>query len=73
MDEKKLEETGKKLEKIGCFLTLVLTVPIVLTIFFGIPGLAIGIIIALITVIGALSKKQKPSEKTKNGNTNKQK
>jgi len=59
MDEKKLEETGKKLQNIGCILTLMFTVPIVLTIFLGIPGLIIGIIIAIICIAGILSKKEK--------------
>jgi len=59
MDEKKLEETGKKLQNIGCLLTLMFTVPIVLTIFLGIPGLIVGIIIAIIGIAGILSKKEK--------------
>jgi len=60
MNEKKIEETGKKLQKIGCLLTLAVTVPIVLTAFLGIPGLVIGIFIALIAVVSMLRKKEKP-------------
>lgn len=59
MDEKKLEETGKKIQKIGCLLTLAVTVPIVLTALFGVPGLIIGVFIALIAIVGMLSKKGK--------------
>jgi hypothetical protein len=58
MGEKKLEEVGEKLQKIGCLLTLMFTVPIVLTLFFGIPGLIIGIIIAIIGIAGVLGKKK---------------
>jgi len=59
MIEKKIDETGKKLQNIGCFLTLILTVPIVLTFILGVPGLIIGSIIALIAILGALAKKEK--------------
>ena len=62
MDEKKLEETGKKLQKIGCLLTVAITVPIVLTVLLGVPGLIIGIIIAVVAVASMLGKKEKPKK-----------
>jgi len=62
MDEKKLEETGKKLQKVGCLLTIAVTVPIVLTVLLGVPGLIIGIFIAVVAVVSMLSKKGKPKK-----------
>jgi tetratricopeptide (TPR) repeat protein len=63
MDEKKFKKKGKKIERIGIFLILVLTIPIVLTLIFSILGLIIGIIIAAVTFIGMLNKKEKGREK----------
>ena len=59
MDDKKIEEVSKKIGNIGCLLTLIFTVPIVLTVFLGPVGLVLGIIIAVIGVIVILSKKGK--------------
>jgi len=64
MDDENLKQVGKKIEQLGCILTLIFTVPIVLLLFLGAPGLIIGIIIAIIGVAGVLSKKKKNAEKT---------
>jgi len=58
MDDKKLKQTGEKMQQIGCILTLLFTVPIILLIFLGVPGLIVGILIAIIGIIGILSKKK---------------
>jgi len=63
MNEKKVAETGKKLQKIGCALTLMFTIPIILTIFLGIPGLILGIILAVVGIVSLLSKKKKSEDK----------
>jgi len=59
MNEDKIKQVGTKMQKLGCFLTLVLTIPIVLTLFLGVPGLIIGGIIAIIAIISFLSQKKK--------------
>lgn len=46
------DKVGKNMSALGIKLTLMFTVPILLTIFFGIPGLIIGIVIAL-AVLGS--------------------
>lgn len=48
----KLDKAGKSMSKLGGKLTLMFTVPILLTLFFGVPGLIIGIVIAL-AVLGS--------------------
>lgn len=45
-----MDKVGKGMEKVGKKLTLAITIPIVLTIFFGFYGLIAGIIIALFTL-----------------------
>ncbi len=52
----KLDNIGKKMQKAGCALTFVFTIPILLAIFFGIPGLIIGIVIAMIAVPAVLKQ-----------------
>ncbi len=42
---KKLEEIGKNMQRIGCLLTGLVTIPIIGLIFFGIKGLIVGIVI----------------------------
>jgi len=59
IEDDKLYKTGKKLENIGCVLTLVVTVPILATMFFGVIGLVMGIVFAVIVIIALLSKKAK--------------
>jgi len=59
MDDKKIEQASKKMGHIGCLLTLIFTVPIVLTVFLGPIGLILGIVIAVLGVVGILSRKGK--------------
>lgn len=49
-----MKKTGKKMEKLGCLLTLVITIPIILTVIMGPWGTAIGVIIAILAVVGAV-------------------
>lgn len=42
----KAEKIGNKISRIGWKLTFALTIPIILTLFIGVPGLIIGIIVA---------------------------
>ncbi len=44
----KLREAGEKMQAIGCLLTLLITVPVILTIFLGPLGLGISVAIILI-------------------------
>lgn len=46
----KFDKVGKNMSKLGGKLTLMFTVPILLTIFFGVPGLIIGIVIAIVAL-----------------------
>jgi len=54
---KKMETTGKKIQGLGCLLTMLFTIPIVLTIFLGSFGLVIGIFVAIIGLVGYFKKK----------------
>ncbi len=53
---KKVEEAGQKMQAWGCLLTVLITVPIILTIFFGPAGLGIGALIAILFLIGKKKK-----------------
>ncbi len=52
----KMKKTGEKMQAMGCLLTLVLTIPIVLLLFFGPVGLGVGVLIA---VVGLAIRKRK--------------
>lgn len=53
---KKVEEAGQKMQAWGCLLTVLITIPIILTIFFGPVGLGIGVFIAIIFLAGRKKK-----------------
>lgn len=53
---KKAEEFGQKAQAMGCLLTILLTIPIVLTIFLGPLGLGIGVVIAILFLISRKKK-----------------
>jgi len=53
----KIDNLSKNFKKIGCLFTLLITIPIILTIFLGIPGLIIGVILAIIGIGSILKKK----------------
>jgi hypothetical protein len=44
----KLKNAGEKMQSVGCLLTILITVPIALTLFLGPLGLGISIIIIVI-------------------------
>ncbi|NEZ47926.1 spore germination protein [Clostridium niameyense] len=46
----KCDKLGKDMNNIGKKLTLMFTLPFLLLIFFGIPGLIIGVVIALVVL-----------------------
>lgn len=48
---KDIKVSEKKISKMGKFLTLGISVPILLALFLGIPGLIIGVIISIITIV----------------------
>lgn len=49
--EDKFKKAGNKMQAIGCLLTIVLTIPIILTFIFGPTGLVIGLVIGLIAFL----------------------
>lgn len=51
------ERTGSKLQKMGCALTLLITLPIAGVIFFGPLGLVIGIVIGALGLMGIFAGK----------------
>ena len=57
MEKNKMQQTGEKMQKVGCAMTLLFTIPIILTIFLGIPGLIIGGIVAIAGVVGIFKQK----------------
>lgn len=52
------KKTGEKMQTLGCLLTLVVTIPLLLTVFLGPVGLIIGAVIAILVVIGHLVNKK---------------
>lgn len=60
---KKVQQVGKNFQGLGCLLTLFITIPLVLTIFFGPLGSVAGILIVIL--IGMVYKKLKEKEKIK--------
>ncbi|KOA76594.1 hypothetical protein ADU78_05780 [Clostridium botulinum] len=44
------DKAGKNMSKLGGKLTIMFTVPILLAIFFGVPGFIIGIVIAIVAL-----------------------
>jgi len=43
--QEKTKELGEKIQSLGCLLTVLFTIPLILTIFLGIPGSIIGFIL----------------------------
>lgn len=54
----KLEGCGKKMQKFGCLLTGLITLPFLGLLFLGIPGLIIGLLIGVVVAAGAMAKKE---------------
>ncbi|MDQ0254941.1 putative membrane protein [Evansella vedderi] len=52
----KANDAGKKISGIGWKLTLMLTIPLILTVFFGVVGMVIGAIIFLLTLFSLFKK-----------------
>ena len=56
-----LSEGGERMQRLGCALTLAVTLPVIGLVFFGTPGLIVGLIIGLLFGVGligeALSRK----------------
>lgn len=48
----KMQNAGKKMQKLGCLLTIVITVPLVLTVFLGPIGLGISVVLIVLYFIG---------------------
>ncbi len=53
----KMQEIGKKTQRLGGILTVLITIPIALTIFFGPAGAVIGGVIFIAGLVGVLKKK----------------
>ena len=51
-----LEQAGKRMQTLGCGLTLLLTVPILGLAFFGMLGLIIGGLIGLLLGVGLVAQ-----------------
>ncbi|MFO8059481.1 MAG: hypothetical protein R6U70_02320 [Bacillota bacterium] len=58
----RLQKTSRKMQQLGCLLTALITVPVLGTLFLGIPGLIMGIIIAGIVLIAQSKKKHDAGE-----------
>lgn len=54
---RKMEELGNNMQSLGCLLTVLLTIPIVLTIILGPLGLGISIVVIILFLMGRGSKK----------------
>lgn len=57
-----MEELGQRMQRLGCALTLLLTLPILGLLFFGILGLVVGGAIGLLFGVGMLASPAKPKE-----------
>lgn len=51
-----MSEGGERMQKLGCGLTLALTVPILGLVFFGLLGLIVGAMIGLLFGIGLIGQ-----------------
>jgi hypothetical protein len=54
----KTQEIGNKIQRVGKTLTWMLTVPILLTVFFGTVGMVIGGVIFVLVVVGLFAPKK---------------
>lgn len=59
-----MQEAGSKMQKVGCALTLLITLPIVGFFAFGVLGAIVGGVIGLIVFAGIFGK-EKPKEEDK--------
>lgn len=57
-----LEQTGQRLQQVGCALTLLVTLPILGLAFFGVLGLIVGLAIGLLFGVGMLAGKSDKSK-----------
>ena len=57
MEKNKGQVLGEKMQKMGCAMTLLFTIPIILTLFLGIPGIIVGGIVAIAGVVGMMKQK----------------
>lgn len=55
--QQKVEAAGKKVQKVGLWLTVLITIPILLTVFLGVLGTAIGGVIVIAGLVGLFTKK----------------
>lgn len=53
---KKMQNAGEKMQGCGCLLTLVITVPLILSIWLGTAGMVIGGIVALLAIAAYFAK-----------------
>lgn len=54
MDEERahaIMRTGQKLQRFGCVMTMLFTVPLVLAVIFGVGGLVVGVILFVVFMI----------------------
>lgn len=49
-----LREVGLKMQAVGCLLTIVFSIPLVLGALFGMPGLIVGVVISLVVLGSAI-------------------
>lgn len=54
--QEKFEATGKKVQKVGMWLTVLLTIPILLFVFLGVLGAVIGGVIFLVGMVALFKK-----------------
>ena len=62
MNPDKIKQAGEKMQRIGCALTLMITIPLILTIFLGPLGLVIGGIIFFIGLAGMFKSGKKDTQ-----------
>jgi len=60
VNKDKFEKAGKKMQQMGCTMTLLITLPIVGFAALGIGGLIIGLVLGVIIFAGMQSKDKKP-------------
>jgi hypothetical protein len=48
-------QAGQGMKKVGGYLTLIITVPILGLVMFGAPGLTVGIIVAVLAIVKGLA------------------
>lgn len=55
---KKMENVGRGMQRVGCAMTLMFTIPIIGLVFFGFIGFLVGALIGVVGIVSMFSNKK---------------